>query len=100
MAKLSGIRLGAASINYVFQHPRFVAELAVVWAAFVALAAAAMCVLTAASQQQNLATVMERMQDGNLQRQYTALTNFIGIFGQLAVAVGWSRLLIWEKFRA
>src|SRR5262245_55723703 len=94
MAKLSGIRIGAASINYVFHHPRLLAELAVVWAALVALAATAMCVLTAASQQQDLATVMERMQDGNLERQYTALTNFTAIFGQLVVAIGWSRLLL------
>src|SRR6185436_6035763 len=35
-----------------------------------------------------------RMQDGDLARQYLALSSFASVFGQLAVAIGWSRLLL------
>lgn len=90
----SGLRISAASIAYVFQNPRLLAKLGLVWSILVAIAVAVMCVFVGFSEHQDFATVMARMQDGDLERQYFSLTSFTSIFGQLAVAIGWSRLVL------
>lgn len=70
------------------------AKVALVWSAVVTVAVAAMCVLVAMREASPLATVMVRMQEGDLMRPYFIVSGIASTFGQLAIAIRWFRLLL------
>src|SRR5262245_52237618 len=94
MAKPSGSRLALHSVSYVLQNLRLVSPIAVVWSAVVTVAVAVMCLVLAISEESDLGTVMVRMQDGDLTRPYMMVSSIASTFGQLAIAIRWSRLVL------
>src|SRR5262245_49487829 len=94
MPKPSGARLALHSVSYVLQNLRLVSPIAVIWAAVVTVSVAAMCLVLAISEESALGTVMVRMQEGDLMRAYMIVSSVASTFGQLAIAIRWSRLVL------
>jgi hypothetical protein len=97
MAKLSGVTLGAQSVSHVFKHFGLFANIAALWSAVVTLAVGTASVVIASSEGSALSSVMMRMEDGDLLRQYFIVTGIASTFGQLATAVGWSRYILLKE---
>jgi hypothetical protein len=97
MAKPSGVTLGAQSVSHVFKHFGFFSNIAVLWSAVVTLGVAAACLVIASSEGSSYSSVMMRMEDGDLLRQYLIVTGITSTFGQLAIAVGWTRFILLKE---
>ena len=97
MAKPSGVTLGAQSVSHVFKHFGLFANIAVLWSAVVTLAVGVTSMVIASSEGSSLSSVMMRMEDGDLLRQYLIVTGIASTFGQLAAAVSWSRYILLKE---
>ena len=83
----------------VFRHwPQFV-TLAFIWSLIAAAAVVAASIYFALSEGRpiDIGLYLDRMANGDLTRQYTMITSLATVFGQLATAIGWTRLVLLDE---
>lgn len=80
----------------VFRHWPQLVTLAFMWASIATAAVVAACIYFAWSEGRpiNIGQYLDRMADGDLTRQYSLITGFATLFGQLATAISWTRLVL------
>jgi hypothetical protein len=83
----------------VFRHwPQF-ATIAFVWSLMATAAVVAACIGFALYEGHpiDIGLYLDRMSEGDLTRQYSLITSMATVFGQLATAIGWTRLVLLDE---
>lgn len=99
MSSISAFGIAKDEAIQVFRHwPQFVV-LALVWSLIATAAVIAACFYFAWSEGRpvDIGLYLDRMANGDLTRQYTLITSFGTLFGQLATAIGWTRLVLLDE---
>jgi len=83
----------------VFRHWPQLVTLASVWSLIATAAVVAACFYFAWAEGRpvDIGQYLDRMADGDLTRQYTIITGLATVFGQLATAIGWTRLVLLDE---
>jgi hypothetical protein len=99
MSSINAFGVAKDEAVQVFRHwPQFIV-LAFVWSLIATAAVVAACIYFAVSEGRpiDIGQYLDRMADGDLTRQYTMITGFATLFGQLATAIGWTRLVLLDE---
>ena len=99
MDKLHGFRIAIAEIVQVFRHWPQLVVIGLLWSAIATAAVIGMCIYLAWYEGHaiDIAAYLNRMYDGDLTRQYLVASSAGTLFGQLATAIAWTRLVLLDE---